>query len=420
MKMKSLLRKILVITLSMCLLSASIPYKVITNVQASALETEAMQEEKAKETITDEIMNTDVELDIKSPSALLMEVTTGEVIYAKGANDKRSPASVTKIMTLLLIFDALVAGQINLTDEAITTAHAKSMGGSQVFLEEGEKQSVETLIKCIVIASGNDAAVTLAEFISGSEEEFVKAMNERAAGLGMTNTNFEDSCGLTDSENHYTTAYDIALMSRELMVNYPEIEQYATIWMEDITHTTRQGISSFTLSNTNKLLKTYDGITGLKTGYTSQAMFCISATAKRDGIQLISVIMAASDSKTRNKEAATLLTYGFGKCSLYIDENTEALPDVAISNGIEEQIPCAYEKEFYYLELNGIPLTDITKEIIMNEKAIAPIAEGDIAGRAVYSLAGEEIGSINILYRGSVQKAGYLDFLIRAIRKLCI
>jgi D-alanyl-D-alanine carboxypeptidase len=418
--MRGFIGKTLTVALSTFLLSGNMAYTVETDVQESVIETENIQEESMKETLTDEIVNSDVELDIKSPSALLMESTTGEIIYAKGANERRSPASVTKIMTLLLIFDALKTGQISLTDEAVTTAHAKSMGGSQVFLEEGEKQTVETLIKCIVIASGNDAAVTMAEFISGSEEEFVKAMNERAASLEMTNTNFEDACGLTDSKNHYTTAYDIALMSRELIVEYPEIEQYAIIWMEDITHTTRQGSSTFTLSNTNKLLKSYDGITGLKTGYTSQAMFCISATARRNGIHLISVIMASSDSKTRNKDAATLLTYGFGKCSVYTDENTEILPDAFILNGVETQVPCEYEKEFHYLEMNGIPLTDITKEIVMNEEAVAPIAEGDIAGKAVYYLAGNEIGSVNILYKRSVEKAGFIDYLMKTVKRLCI
>jgi len=361
-----------------------------------------------------------VDMDISSPTALLMEASTGQVIYEKDVHTKRSPASVTKIMTLLLIFDAIESGQIKLTDEAVTSAYAKSMGGSQVYLEEGEKQTVETLIKCIVIASGNDAAVTMAEFISGSEAEFVKSMNERAMGLGMADTNFEDTCGLTESTNHYTSAYDVALMSRELITKYPQIEEYATIWMENITHTTAQGTSEFGLSNTNKLLKSYDGITGLKTGYTSQAMFCISATARRDGIDLISVIMAAPDSKTRNKDAATMLTYGFGKCNLYTDRNEEILANVFVPNGVEEEVAIAFEDHFRYLDLSGSALTGITKEIVMNEEVTAPIEEGSIAGRAIYYMNGQEIGSVHILYANSVEKASLIDYFIKVLKKSCI
>ena len=204
--------------------------------------------------------------EVSAPSALLMEATTGQVLYEKNADEPRSPASITKIMTLLLIFDALESGKIQMTDSVTTSAYAKSMGGSQVFLEEGEIQSVETLIKCIVIASGNDASVAMAEYIAGSEAEFVKQMNERAAGLGMKNTHFEDCCGLTDSLTHVTTARDIALMSRELINRYPQIHNYSTIWMDTITHVTKQGTKEFGLSNTNKLLKmaTNFTVTGLE------------------------------------------------------------------------------------------------------------------------------------------------------------
>ena len=216
-------------------------------------------------------------VQIAAPSAILMEASTGQVIYEKDADEKRSPASVTKVMTLILIFDALQSGKIQLTDEVVTSAHAKSMGGSQVFLEEGEKQTVETLIKCIVIASGNDASVAMAEYIAGSEDEFVRMMNERAAGLGMANTHFVDCCGLTESPDHYTTARDIAIMSRELINKYPQIHNYSTIWMENITHVTKQGTKEFGLSNTNKLLKmaTNFTVTGLKTGSTSIAKYCL-------------------------------------------------------------------------------------------------------------------------------------------------
>ena len=258
-------------------------------------------------------------LEVAAPSYVLMEPETGTVICGKEMDTRRSPASVTKIMTLLLIFDHLENGTLDLSDTVTTSAHAKSMGGSQVFLEEGEIQTAETMIKCIVIASGNDASVAMAEHIAGSEQEFVKEMNERAAELGMKNTHFEDCCGLTDSDSHYTTAYDIALMSRELIRRYPQVLEYSSIWMENITHVTRQGTKEFGLTNTNKLIRTYEGCVGLKTGSTSKAKFCLSAVAERNGISLISVVMASPDSKTRQKDAAALLDYGFARCSLYTD-----------------------------------------------------------------------------------------------------
>ena len=234
-----------------------------------------------------------------------MEAQTGTVVYQKDADTRRSPASITKIMTLILIFDALDKGSLKMDDTVTTSAHAKSMGGSQVFLEEGEIQTVETLIKCIVIASGNDASVAMAEHICGSEQEFVRHMNERAEGLGMKNTHFEDCCGLTESPDHYTTARDIAIMSRELITKYPKILEYSSIWMENITHVTRQGTKEFGLTNTNKLIRSYEGCVGLKTGSTSIAKYCLSAVAKRNDITLIAVVMAAPDYKVRlNKIAA--------------------------------------------------------------------------------------------------------------------
>ena len=256
------------------------------------------------------------ELGLTCRSCVLMEASTGTIIYEKTKDERLSPASITKIMTLLLIFEALDSGQITLEEEVTTSSYAKSMGGSQVFLEEGEKQTVETLIKCIVVASGNDASVAMAEHIAGSESEFVARMNKKAEELGMVNTHFEDCCGLTDSDNHYTSAYDVALMSRELIVKHKEIFKYSTIWMENITHVTNKGSSEFGLANTNKLLKQYPYATGLKTGSTSKAKYCVSATASKDGIELIAVVMAAQDYKIRFKEAETLLKYGYGVCRM--------------------------------------------------------------------------------------------------------
>ena len=307
---------------------------------------------RAQNDSTDETGNTDL---IQAPSGVLMEPETGTIIYEKDKDTRRSPASITKIMTLILIFDALEKGTLKLEDTVTTSAYAKSMGGSQVFLEEGETQTVETMIKCIVIASGNDASVAMAEHICGSEQEFVRHMNERAAGLGMTNTHFEDCCGLTDSANHYTTAEDIAIMSRELITKYPKILEYSSIWMENITHVTRQGSKEFCLTNTNKLLRSYEGCVGLKTGSTSLAKYCLSAVAKRNGVTLIAVVMAAPDYKVRFKDAATMLNYGFGRCSIYIDEKMQALPQVPVKKGKEKSVPLLYAEQFKYLSTDGMP-----------------------------------------------------------------
>lgn len=311
-------------------------------------------------------------------------------------------------MTLLVIFDAIADGKIALTDEVVTSAHAKSMGGSQVFLEEGEKQTVETLIKCIVIASGNDAAVTMAEYIGGTEESFVEMMNARAEALGMTGSHFVDCCGLTDSQQHYSTARDIAVMSRELILKHPEIYDYAQIWMEDITHVTNQGSKDFTLSNTNKLLRQFDGCTGLKTGSTSSAKYCLSATANRNGIDMIAVVLASPDSKTRFAEAAAMLNYGFSKCRLYKDEAMPPLEDAHVLKGTEDTVPLYYENLFSYLDMEGADLSAIEKRVEIEEKLQAPIQKGDKVGRICYSLNGKDIGSINICAKTEVCEAGFL------------
>lgn len=353
-------------------------------------------------------------VSVDAPSVILMESSTGQVLYEKNADEQRSPASITKIMTLLLIFDELEKGTIKLTDEAVTSAHAKSMGGSQVFLEEGEKQTVETLIKCIVIASGNDASVVMAEHIAGSEEEFVKRMNQKAEELGLKDTRFEDCCGLTDSAGHYTTAHDVAVMSKELITNHPEILTYSSIWMENITHVTRQGSKEFGLTNTNKLIRGYDGCVGLKTGSTSVAKYCVSAVASRNDITLISVVMGAPDVKARFRDAATMLNYGFGICSLYVDDNQEKLPKVPVAFSIEKEGACAYEEEFRYLDTEGVNTENIEKETQFKTDARAPVQKGDVAGRAVYYLDGKEIGSVNLLFTEDIEKATYPDYLYQA------
>ena len=357
---------------------------------------------------------------VVSPSYVLMEPETGTVICGKEKDTRRSPASVTKIMTLLLIFDSLEKGSLSLEDTVTTSAYAKSMGGSQVYLEEGETQSVETLIKCIVIASGNDASVAMAEHIAGSEQEFVKMMNERAAGLGMKNTHFEDCCGLTDSDGHYTTAYDIALMSRELILKYPQVLEYSSVWMENITHVTRQGSKEFGLTNTNKLIRSYNGCRGLKTGSTSKAKFCLSAVAERDGLSLIAVVMAAPDSRTRQKDASALLDYGFSRCRLYEDPDPGVPGELKVKNGISETVPLEYEGVFRYVDTKGGDLSGITRKTAVPDEVEAPVKKGEAAGELIYMKDGKELGSIRILYGGSVRKARYRDCLREVLDLICL
>ena len=356
-----------------------------------------------------------VDLGVTAESAVLMEASTGTIIYEKDCDKQLRPASITKIMTLILIFDALDAGKIRLDDEVTTSAYAKSMGGSQVFLEEGEKQTVETLIKCIVVASGNDASVTMAEHLAGSEAEFVKMMNARAASLNMTNTHFEDCCGLTESATHLTSARDVAIMSRELITKYPQISQYSTIWMENITHVTKQGTTEFGLANTNKLLKMSNTftVTGLKTGSTSLAKYCLSATAEKDGIKLIAVVMAAPDYKIRFSQAQTMLNYGYANCSLYQDDDSkrQALPAVPVVNGQEDSVEVVYEKEFSYLSTTGEKLDQVERSLQLEESLEAPVSTGQYAGKLVYTLDGREIGSVDILTANEVKAAKYKDYL---------
>lgn len=355
---------------------------------------------------------------IQAPSGVLMEAQTGTVIYQKDSDTRRSPASITKIMTLILIFDTLEKGNLKLDDIVTTSAYAKSMGGSQVFLEEGETQTVETLIKCIVIASGNDASVAMAEHICGSEQEFVRHMNERATELGMKNTHFEDCCGLTDSSNHYTTARDIAIMSRELITKYPKILEYSSIWMENITHVTKQGTKEFGLTNTNKLLRSYDGCVGLKTGSTSLAKYCLSAVAKRNKITLIAVVMAAPDYKVRFKDAASMLNYGFSRCSLYIDEKMQPLPEVPVKKGKEKSVPLVYEKQFQYLNTDGETIGKVEKKLRIHREVKAPLKKGSQAGEMIYSADGKELGRVRILYARTIGQATYLDCVKELLKKL--
>lgn len=272
-------------------------------------------------------------VDVSATAAVLLEGSSGEIIFEKDKDKELVPASITKIMTLNLIFEAIDSKKLSLEDSVTVSEYAASMGGSQVYLEPNETQTVNDMIKCITIASANDAAVAMAEKIAGSEEAFVKKMNEKAKALGMKHTQFKNCTGLDDNieSGHYSSAYDVALMSRELITKHPQISNYSTVWMDSITHKTKKGETEFGLTNTNKLVRFYDGITGLKTGSTSKAKYCLSATARRNDMDLIAVVMAAPDHKKRFSEAQSLLDYGFANCSVYKDsELTKLLKEVAV------------------------------------------------------------------------------------------
>ena len=356
---------------------------------------------------------------IEAPSYILMEASTGQIICEKDADVRRSPASITKIMTLLVIFDHLGTGRVRLDSEVMTSAFAKSMGGSQVFLEEGEVQTLETIIKCIAVASGNDASVAAAEFIAGSEAEFVNLMNKRAEELGLLNTHFEDCCGLSESDNHYTSAKDVAIMSKELITKYPQILNYTKIWMEDIIHATQQGTSNFTLSSTNKLLKMYEWTTGLKTGSTSKALYCLSATASKDSIDLIGVVMGSPSNKTRFQDAMALLNYGYSVSALYEDKNEETLPLLPVKGGVQDEAALIYQGPFRYLDIQGSDLGSIQKTISLPSEVEAPISRGDAVGEAVYTMDGKRIGSVSILSDVTIAKAVYRDYLIKVWKLFC-
>lgn len=378
----------------------------------------ALAEEETPETDTGEKNSSDTDSDslgITASSAVLIEGSSGRILYEKEKDTELVPASITKIMTLLLIMEALDSGSISLTDEVTVSEYAAGMGGSQVYLEPSETQTVDTMIKCISIASANDAAVAMAEYISGSEAEFVARMNQRAAELGMEHTHFLNCNGLDDSieSGHYSSAYDVALMSRELIMNHPDITKYTTTWMDTITHTTKKGTSEFGLTNTNKLLRIYNGITGLKTGSTSKAKYCLSATSTRDGLTMIAVVMAAPDHKVRFTQAASLMDYGYANCTLYTDDAGDTdIGKIPISGATIENISGILDNTFSYPCTAKENKEDITKKMNLPKAVKAPVKKGDTIGSVTYYLGKNEIGSIDIKASQSVKKASYLDFLL--------
>nr|WP_302596231.1 D-alanyl-D-alanine carboxypeptidase family protein [uncultured Cellulosilyticum sp.] len=339
-------------------------------------------------------------------SYILMEESSGKVLLEKEADTPYPPASITKIMTLLLINEAIAQGKINWDDTVTISEHAAHMGGSQVFMEPGEEQTVRDLVKCICIASANDAAVAMSEYVAGSEEQFVQMMNDKAKELGMNNTVFKNACGL-HVEGHVSTARDIAIMSRELVKNYPEITKVVTTWMDSIVHRTRRGESEFVLSNTNKMLKWYSGITGLKTGYTPEAKHCVSATATRDNMGLIAVIMGAQDGKIRFREAAQLLDYGFANYKVKMGpEMGTIIGSVPIKKGTAETLDVATDETKGFVVPKGGSNAELTYEIAYTRNpVIAPVKKGDVVGSVTYYLGGETVGEGNIVAASDMDKA---------------
>lgn len=402
------MKRIPAIILSLCLFTMNLFIPCVLNAEETPTEDPAASGGAGQPAV-----------EISAPSAVLMEASTGEIIFEKDKDTARAPASVTKVMTMLLIFDALADGRISLEDEVTVSEHASSMGGSQVYLEAGEVQNVDTMLKCIAVASANDACVAMAEYICGSEEEFVARMNERAEGLGMENTHFVNCNGL-DAEGHLISARDIAVMSRELITKYPQVHDYSMIWMENITHKTSKGESEFGLSNTNKLVRQYEYATGLKTGSTGDAKFCVSATAEKNGIELIAVIMGAETSKERFSDAIKLLNYGFGKCQLYTDDSTDGIGSVPVENAVQETVRADRKEPFTYLDTEGSNLNGIEREIKLNKKITAPLKKGDKIGSIEYSLSGQLIGETDIIASEDVAKASFLDRLAEAAQVLLL
>ena len=354
-------------------------------------------------------------LDVPAPSAILMDAATGTVLYEKNADEKLPPASVTKIMTLLLVMEALDSGRIGWDDMVTASEAAAAKGGSQVYLEVGEQMSMDEMLKSVVVSSANDCATALAEHVAGSEAAFVEKMNVRAAELGMENTHFVNCTGLDDGENaseHLTTARDIAIMSRELLT-HEEIKKYTTIWMD----TVRNG--QFGLSNTNKLVRFYEGTTGLKTGYTSTAGHCLSASAERDGMELIAVVLHCESSTDRFRSAKALLDYGFANYALADTQPEEPLQPVRVILGEESTLTPVLQQTAPILVEKG-ELAGITKTVTLCQEVEAPVAAGQQLGTLTLATSTRTLAEIPIIAPQSVEKLTLWELAARLLKRACM
>ena len=341
-------------------------------------------------------------LNLTCGAAILIDQDTGTVLYEHNSHDKLRPASVTKVMTILLIMEAIDSGQLKYTDKISCSANASNMGGSQIWLDETEELTVDEMLKAICVVSANDCVVAMAEHIAGSEEAFVTKMNEKAKELGMNDTTFKNAHGL-DEDGHLTSAYDIALMSRELLSKHPDITKYTTIWMDSL----RDGKSQ--LVNTNKMIKTYNGATGLKTGSTSLALYNLSVSATRDGFNLIGVIMKAENSKVRFAEAKQLLDYGFNTYTYkQFAKKDEIVNSIDVEKGVLDTVNVVYENDARSLVKKGEE-DRIEQDIMLDMKINAPISKGQKLGEVVYTLDGNEVGKVALVAEDEVKKLNYIN-----------
>ena len=351
-------------------------------------------------------------VEVSAPSAILMEKETGTVLFAKDEHKQLEPASVTKVMTLLLAMEAIDGGQLGYDDMITASAHACSMGGSQIWLKENEQLSVSDMLKAVCVVSANDCAVALAETVAGSEDAFVERMNQRAAELGMNDTTFKNATGLP-AAGHVTSAYDIALMSRELILNHPDIRQYTTIWMD----TLRNGESQ--LVNTNRLVRFYEGATGLKTGSTDSALYCLSATAEREGMELIAVIMKGATSAQRFEDAQTLLSHGFATYALRKVVPDQTLPPVQVELGTQATVqPVPGEGGMLLLE--KAKAGNLTQTVTLEESVPAPVALGDRLGTLTVTSGEEAVAEIPLLAGEEVPRVTYGQMFLRLLRTACL
>lgn len=358
------------------------------------------------------------DLGLQSKSAILMEADTGAVLYEQNSHEVLPPASVTKVMTLLLIYDAVKDGKIKWDDIVTVSEHAASMGGSQVFLEPMEQQTVHEMTKCISIASANDASVAMAEFLAGSEEAFVEQMNQKAKDLGMNDTKFVNACGL-DVDGHVTSAYDIALMSRELITKHPEVTEFTKTWQDTLIHKTRKGESEFGLTNTNKLLKWYDGATGLKTGSTGKALYCLSGTAEKNGMSIIGVVMAAPDHKIRFQEVMKLFDYGYANYSMQKGmPKGELVAEVPVSKGELDIAPLLVGEEVTFLAQKGQE-GEVISETEIAPSLKAPLEAGTKGGEIIYKVNGKEVGRADLVTMEPIDKISLGTMLKRLLGQWC-
>lgn len=355
-----------------------------------------------------------VDLKVQAPSAILMDKDTGTIIYDKDSHKKLPPASMTKIMTMILIMEEIDKGTLSWDEKIRTSAKAASMGGSQIFLEEGEEMTVEELMKAIAISSANDASVAMAERIAGTEEAFVKRMNQKAKSLGLKNTNFKNSTGLPEKD-HYSTAYDMAIMAKELL-KHEEITKYTSIYEDYLRENTDK---KFWLVNTNRLVKFYDGVDGLKTGYTSEAKYCLTATAKRGNFRVISVVMGAKNTKTRNRDITTMLDYAFNQFDVKkLYERGDVVKEIDISKGTKKKIKVITDDDVSILHKKGENIDGIKKNIKINKNLKAPIQKGEVIGKIIIEKDGKALSETPLTSAEDIQKASWWQLFKRVLHQL--